>query len=417
MRPYNARMTISQDSCTALDAQDPLREFRKKFAIQRSLIYLDGNSLGALPAATPARIAQVVKQEWGGELIKSWNNAGWVDMPQRVGNKIGKLIGARPGETVACDCTSVNLYKTLSMALSLKPERKVILTERDNFPTDLYIAKGLVAQMGGAYELRMVEAGEIEASLSEDVAVVMLSHVNFRTGAMFDLEKITAAAHMAGALMLWDLAHSTGAVPVDLNAVGADFAVGCGYKYLNGGPGAPAFAFIHKKHHNRVRTPLTGWFGHVKPFAFAPHYTSASDASLALVGTPPILSLAALEVGVDLMLEAGMEAVRAKSVALTDLFIALVDQELKGFTLGSPRESALRGSQVCLQHENAWPICQALIASGVIGDFRTPDVLRFGFAPLYVSYSEVWAAVAILKQIMRNDVWQQPQFQQDATVP
>ena len=408
---------LTPETCAALDAQDPLRDFRKKFAIGREVIYLDGNSLGALPSATPARVAQVVKQEWGGQLIKSWNNAGWVDMPQRVGNKIGQLIGARAGETVACDSTSVNLYKTLSMALGLKPERKVILTERDNFPTDLYIAKGLVAQLGGDCELRMVEADEIEANLGEDVAVLMLSHVNFRSGAMHDLEKITAAAHLAGALVLWDLAHSTGAVPVDLNAAGADFAVGCGYKYLNGGPGAPAFAFIHKKHHNRVRTPLAGWFGHVKPFAFTPHYTAAADASQALVGTPPILSLAALEVGVDLMLEASMEAVRAKSIALTDLFIALVEQELRGFTLVSPRDSAVRGSQVSLQHEQAWPICQALIAKGVIGDFRTPDLLRFGFAPLYVSYTEVWVAVAILKDIMKTGLWERPEFQQEVLVP
>lgn len=401
-----------------LDAQDPLREARTRFRLPKGVIYLDGNSLGVLPAATPARLAEMIEREWGEGLIRSWNTAGWVDAPRRVGEKIGQLIGARSGETIVADSTSVNLFKLLAMALKLRPGRSVILSEHRNFPTDLYVAEGLVELLGRQHELHCVEAGQIEASITDDIAVLMLSHVNFSNGAMYDLARITQAAHARGALVLWDLAHSAGAMPLALADADADFAVGCGYKYLNGGPGAPAFLYINQRLHAQVRTPIAGWFGHARPFAFETGYAPASGIEQAQAGTPAILSLTALECGVDELLRVSMDAVRDKSVRMTELFIMLAERELagQGFELASPRESAQRGSQICLRHPNAWPICQALIAHGVIGDFRAPDILRFGFAPLYVSYAEVASAVNLLAVLMRGRGWDQPQFHQRAKV-
>ncbi|MFT4045665.1 MAG: kynureninase [Solimonas sp.] len=413
----NAEM-MTPDAFTALDRQDPLRAFRDYFDLPDGVIYLDGNSLGALPRATPARVQEVITQEWGEGLVRSWNAAGWVDAQRRVGDKIGRIIGAGPGETLVADSTSVNLFKMLSAALKLRPGRTRIVSEIGNFPTDLYIAQGLAALLGGGVELLAVHPHEIDGVLDERVAVLMLTHVNYATGAMYDMPKLTQRAHDCGALMLWDLAHSAGAVPVDLDAASADFAVGCGYKYLNGGPGAPSFLFAAQRHHAGLQPALSGWFGHAAPFAFEGTYKPASDIMRLAVGTPPIISLAALEVGVDLMLDVPMRAIRDKSVRQTELFIELVEQEipeLRG-ALVSPADPLRRGSQICLRHADAWPIMQALIAHGVIGDFRAPDILRFGFTPLYLGYADVWKAVRTLRHVIVSGEWRKPEFQARAKV-
>ncbi|HUD51079.1 kynureninase [Parvibaculum sp.] len=401
---------LTRAALETMDERDELRTFRDRFHLPDGLIYLDGNSLGAMPKAASERVRHVVDVEWAQGLIRSWNQYGWIDLQQRIGAKIGRLIGADEGETIVADSTSVNLFKMLAAALKLRPGRRVILSEPANFPTDLYMAEGLIALLGGDHELVLAEPDEIESAIDEDVAVVMLTHVNYRTGRMYDMAKVTERAHRAGALTVWDLAHSAGAVPLHLAAAGADFAVGCGYKYLNGGPGAPAFLYVARRHQDTVAVPLTGWFGHADPFAFEPSYRPASGIARALVGTPPLISLSALEVGVDLMLEASMSALRAKSVRQAEIFAALIEQEVAGlgFEIVSPREADRRGSQVCLSHASAWPIMQSLIARGVIGDFRAPDVLRFGFTPLYLGYTELWDAVAALRHIMESDEWKQP---------
>jgi kynureninase len=431
-------MTTLQD-CRTRDARDPLRALRDQFEIPSGVIYLDGNSLGVLPKTAAARVAEAVTQEWGQGLIRSWNSAGWFSLPQRLGDKIGRLIGAAPGEVVATDSTSINLYKVLSAALHIAaqdaPARKRVVSERSNFPTDLYIAEALCKERG--YQLQLVEPEEIAAALTADVAVLMLTHVNYRTGAMHDMAAVTAAAHAAGALAVWDLAHSAGAVPVDLNGAGADFSVGCGYKYLNGGPGAPAFVWVHPRHADRFWQPLAGWWGHAAPFAFTPDYQPAAGIARYLCGTQPILSMTALECGLDTVLAAephgGMQALRQKSLALTDLFIQLVEERCTGHGLGlaTPRAHAQRGSQVCLTRTNpqsssgdsgAYAIVQALIARGVIGDYRAGDggrhldILRFGFTPLYIGYEDVWHAVEHLKQVLETAQWQRPEFNQKHAV-
>jgi kynureninase len=399
-----------------LDAADPLRGLRDRFTLPHGVIYLDGNSLGALPRATAARVAEVVEREWGDGLIRSWNAAGWIDLPRRVGDKVARLIGARAGEVIVADSTSVNLFKMLTGALALNPRRRVILTEADNFPTDVYVAEGVAALLGA--ELRRAPGDEIAAALDERVAVVALTHVSYRTGRMHDLARVTARAHEAGALVLWDLAHSAGAMPLDLNGCGVDLAVGCGYKYLNGGPGAPAFLFIAARHQAAFRSPLSGWMGHAEPFAFAPSYRPADGIARALVGTPPILSLAALEVGVDLALEADLDEVRRKSIALSERFITLVARDCAGLDLrlASPRDADGRGSQVCFAHPEGYAIVQALIARGVIGDFRAPDILRFGFAPLYTRFADVAAAVRHLRSVLEHREWDRPEYRERATV-
>lgn len=419
-------MTTLQD-CRALDAQDPLAALRELFALPAGVIYLDGNSLGPLPRATPERIARAVREEWGEGLIRSWNTAGWYEMPRRVGDKIATLVGAGPGELVATDGTSINLFKVLSAALGLAaadaPGRRTIVSERTNFPTDLYIAEGLARERG--LELQLLDARDIPAALDERTAVLMLTHVNYRTGAMHDMAAMTRAAHAAGALVVWDLAHSAGAVEVDLRGADADFAIGCGYKYLNGGPGAPAFVWVHPRHADRFWQPLSGWWSHAAPFAFTPDYQPAAGIGRYLCGTQPILSMTALECGVDAFLAAeplgGMAALRRKSLALTDLFIALVEERCAGHGLGlaTPREHALRGSQVCLTRASgAYAIVQALIARGVIGDFRAgdPDILRFGFTPLYLRHEDVWHAVEHLRQVLAEEEWQRPEFNRQHAV-
>ena len=410
-------MSLTRADLEALDRADPLAGFRERFIMPDGVIYLDGNSLGPLPRDTPARIAEVVAREWGEGLIRSWNEAGWIDLPGRIGEKIARLIGAPAGSVVVADSTSVNLFKLLGAALALRPERRVILSERSNFPTDLYIAQGMAALLERGHRLHLVEADQIAGAIDAGVAVVMLTHVNYRTGAMHDMAALTRAAHAGGALVIWDLAHSAGAVPVDLADADADFALGCGYKYLNGGPGAPAFLFVAPRLQEAARFPLTGWLGHAAPFAFETGYRPAEGVARAMVGTPPVLSLAALEVGVDIALAAPMERVRAKSVRLTGLFAALVAQECgEVFTLASPADPDAGGSQVCLAHAEAWPIMQALIARGVIGDFRAPDILRFGLTPLTLRHADLWDAVAVLRGIMESGEWGQDRFRQRKTV-
>jgi len=426
-------MTTTLQDCRAFDAQDPLRPLRDLFTLPEGVIYLDGNSLGVLPRAARARGAEAVSQEWGQGLIRSWNDADWFTLPQRLGDKIGRLVGAKPGETVATDSTSVNLYKVLSAALhiarSQDPGRTVVISERNNFPTDLYIAQSLCKERGCT--LRLVEDGQAAHALGEEVAVLMLTHVNYRTGAMLDMGALTAAAHREGVLAVWDLAHSAGAVPVDLHAADADFAIGCGYKYLNGGPGAPAFVWVHPRHANRFEQPLSGWWGHAAPFEFTPGYRPAAGIARYLCGTQPILSMTALECGLDTVLAAeplgGVAALRAKSLALTDLFIRLVEERCAGHGLGlaTPREHDRRGSQVCLTRaEGAYAIVQALIARGVTGDFRAgdgpggarPDILRFGFTPLYIGFEDTWHAVEHLRQVLESAEWQHPEFNRQHAV-
>jgi kynureninase len=410
---------MTRDEALALDAADALSPLREQFSLPLGVIYLDGNSLGVLPTATAARVQAVVTGEWGTGLIRSWNSAGWMDLSQRIGNKIARLVGAAPGQLVVADSTSVNVFKVLSAALSISmadaPQRKVILSERSNFPTDLYIAQALARQHG--CELKLAEADEIPGLLNDETAVLMLTHVNYRTGRMHDMAALTQAAHAAGALTVWDLAHSAGAVPVDLLGADADFAVGCGYKYLNGGPGAPAFVWSNPRHVDRFWQPLAGWIGHAAPFEFTPDYRPASGISRYLCGTPAVLSMAALECGVDTVLAAeahgGMQALRRKSLALTRLFAQQVQQSCPQLALVSPPEDARRGSQVCFAHpEIAYPVVQALIARGVIGDFRAPDILRFGFTPLYLRFVDAWDAAEQLLQVLQTGEWQRPEFNQ-----
>jgi kynureninase len=436
---------ISRDDCVRRDGHDALAPLRDLFMLPEGVIYVDGNSLGALPRATPARVASAVQQEWGGGLIRSWNDAGWITLPQRVGDRIGALVGAWPGECVAADSTSVNLFKVLSAAARLvkadAPARRVIVSERQNFPTDLYIAEGLCRELG--WTLELLEPATIAERLADgrgaDVAVLMLTQVNYRTGALHDMADMTARAHAAGALAVWDLAHSAGALPVDLNGADADFAIGCGYKFLNGGPGAPAFLWAHPRHAGRFWQPLSGWMGHASPFTFKPHYEPAEGIGRFLCGTPAVLSLAALECGVDTLHAAdalgGMAALREKSIALTELFIALVDERCAalGFACASPRDARARGSQVSLVHGGGAPggdgyaIVQALIARGVIGDFRAgtaadrhgpalPDILRFGFTPLYLRFVDVYDAVEHLVQVMRAGEHREARFNKRSAV-
>jgi kynureninase len=409
---------ISRGSAAALDAADPLAALREQFSIPEGLIYLDGNSLGVLPRATPARVARVVAEEWGQGLITSWNRAGWMELAARTGDKIARLVGAGPGELVVADSTSVNLFKVLAAALTIAaadaPARKVILSERSNFPTDLYIAEALARERG--FELVLADdAATLASRVDERTAVLMLTHVNYRTGAMHDMAALTRAAHDARALVIWDLSHSAGAVPVALKRDEADFAVGCGYKYLNGGPGAPAFVWVHPRHVERFWQPLAGWIGHAAPFEFTPGYRPAPGITRYQCGTPAVISLAALECGVDTVLAAerfgGMAALRAKSLSLTRLFAAEVEAACPALTLVSPREDARRGSQVCFAHpEIGYAVVQALIARGVIGDFRAPDILRFGFTPLYLSHVQAWDAARHVHEVLAREEWRRPEF-------
>jgi kynureninase len=435
---------ITRADCLNQDSRDELAPLRAQFALDRvdaaGIIYLDGNSLGVLPKAAIDRARDVVETEWGVGLIRSWTTAGWIDLSQRIGDKIARLIGAGSGEITVADSTSINLFKALGAAMALNPPlapqasarqaRVRILSERTNFPTDLYIAETFARERG--LELALVDHTEIASRLDDRVAVLMLTHASYRTGRMYDMAAVTRSARDAGAIVIWDLAHSAGAVPVDLHGAGADIAVGCGYKYLNGGPGAPAFIWVHPRHTERLdreswRPPLSGWLGHAQPFAFAPHYQPANGIQRFVCGTPPVLSMALLECGVDTVLAAtdrgGMTAIRNKSLALTDLFMRLIDERCAnhGFTIVTPREPAQRGSQVSISCQDVsaeaqsanvdgYAIMQALIARGVIGDFRPPDILRFGFTPLYTRFVDVWDAVDRLHQVMSTGEWRDLKF-------
>ena len=467
-------MTCTRSDCLALDANDALAPLRDAFSLPEGVIYLDGNSLGALPKTTSARLQQVVHDEWGRDLIRSWNSAGWIDLAQRIGDKIATLVGAGPGELIVGDSTSVNLYKALKAAVTLADpaatRRRRIVSERSNFPTDLYIADSVAREHG--FELALVDAGELPAHLNDTLAILLLTHVNYRTGRLHDMAAITRAAHDAGALLVWDLAHSAGAVAVDLKAADADFAVGCGYKYLNGGPGAPAFVWAHPRHTARMdreqlHQPLSGWFGHAAPFAFTPEYRPAPGIGRFACGTPAVLSMAALECGVDVFMHAkaygGLDALRTKSVALSALFIDLVEARCggHGLRLATPRDPALRGSQVSYAHEQGYAIMQALIGHGVIGDFRAGELeppardtappqgpptgpcvalgvrarlgrpgagpadgcaterahlLRFGFTPLYTRFVDVWDAVEQLAALLVSGEWREVRYTRRAAV-
>ncbi|MGP9488659.1 kynureninase [Glutamicibacter sp. AOP5-A2-7] len=415
---------VSREQLELLDHQDALASFKDRFLLPDGVLYLDGNSLGPLPAGVAERAAEVVNVEWGQGLIRSWNSAGWFEMPTRLGDKLGSLLGAKPGETVVTDTTSLNLFKALASALRIQqvdgPGRRVIITERDNFPTDIYIAEGLAellnsvgAETGIRYEVKLIDnETELLAALDEDTAVISLSHVNYRTGSMWDMASITEAVHQAGALAIWDLAHAAGAVPVDLNAAKADYAVGCTYKYLNGGPGSPAFVWVNARHQDRFWQPLSGWWSHQAPFEMAEQYTPANDVRRFMCGTQPVTSMAMIEVGLDIAVEAEMDLVRAKSLELTDLFIELVETRCAGHGLEliTPREHAQRGSHVSFHHPNGYEIIAALIERGVIGDYREPAVLRFGITPLYLSRTDIWDAVEILREVLHTGHWQREEF-------
>lgn len=408
-------MTVLPDlaAIEAMDAADGLRSFRERFILPPGLIYLDGNSLGVASTAAFTELQKAATEEWGQDLIRSWNTAGWFDMPLALGDRVGRLIGAAAGQTVVCDTTSINIYKALHAAMALRPDRSVIVSEGGSFPTDIYMAEGaLSTRPGGTLRLEGIDAPQIEDLIDGDVAVVLVNHVNYKSGELRDMAALTKIAHEHGALIIWDLCHTAGALPVDLDGANVDFAVGCTYKYLNGGPGAPAFVYAATRHHGDIRQPLSGWWGHARPFAFEKHYAAGEGIRRFLCGTQPILSLRALKGALDIWDEVDMAALREKSLGLTDLFIALVEEKCAGHDLDleSPRERASRGSQVSFSHPHAYEIMQALIARGVIGDFRAPSTMRFGFTPLYVRYADVWRAVEILKDILATGAWRDARF-------
>ena len=400
------------DDQRTLDAADPLAGYRDRFAIPDGIIYLDGNSLGALPHATVAAIDDMVRRQWGDRLIRSWNE-GWIDAPVRLGAKIAPLIGADADEVIVGDSTSANLYKLLSAALRIDPQRTVILSEAGNFPTDLHIAEGVVAASPGA-TLRVVPRNGIVDALDDRVAVVLLTHVHYKTAERFDMPALTRAAHAAGAIILWDLSHSVGAVPIDLTAAGADLAVGCTYKYLNGGPGAPAFCYVARRWQDRLASPLSGWMGHAEPFAFSDAYAPAPGMKRWLAGTPPMLAMAALEAGLDLWAEVDRDALWAKSASLWNILAAA--GAAAGLDRVTPADPAQRGSHISFRHPHAHALTQALIARGVIGDFRDPDILRLGITPLYLSHRDVAKAGEILCDVIASGSYMAPEFRQRQAV-
>ncbi len=390
----------------------------QRFRLPDGLVYLDGNSLGPLPCGVAERVARTVAGDWGRRQVRAWNEAGWIDLPGRVGDRIGRLIGAPPGSVMVADSTSINLAKALFAALRLRPGRRVILSDDGNFPTDLYVAQGMVDGIGGGHRLKTVPADRVPEALDRTVAVLMLTEVDYRTGRLHDMATLTAAAHAAGALAVWDLAHSAGALPVDVLGCGVDFAVGCGYKFLNGGPGAPAFIYVRPGHQAGAEPLLCGWMGHEAPFAFDPGYRPAAAAARMRVGTPPVLSLTALDAALDVWDDIDLDQVRARSVALGDILIEQVERRCAGLglTLASPRDGRRRGSQVAFRFEQGYAAMQALIARGVIGDFRAPDLMRFGVTPLYVGEDEMVAAAAALERVLKDRLWDRPEFEMRAKV-
>jgi kynureninase len=406
-------------TCEALDRADPLAHKRAEFFLPEGLIYLDGNSLGALPLRARDRIRELVEAEWGRDLIRSWNTHGWIDLPMRCGELIAPLVGAAPGQVICCDSISVNLFKLLAAALALQPGRHRVVAVEGDFPTDHYIAQGLQSLLGQTRcRLDPVPREALEQTLGDDVALLMLSHVDFRSGRLEDMRALTRLAHQRGVLVVWDLAHSAGVVEVALDACAADFAVGCGYKYLNGGPGAPSFLYVAARHQAASRQPLSGWMGHRAPFDFEGAYHGGEGVRRFLTGTPPVLSMGALEAALGVFEGVRVAELRTKSLSLSDLFLELMarDPALAGFRPGTPLEHGRRGSQLSWHHPDAWPICQAWAERGVIGDFRAPDILRVGLSPLYLRYQDVFRAVRTLSDIVTSGAWQAPQFQQRARV-
>ena len=399
---------MSRDQARALDTADPLRHLRERFHIPDGVIYLDGNSLGALPRATVARQQEVVTKEWGESLIRSWNEHQWIEAPQRIGAKIAPLIGAKPHEVIVADSTTVNIFKLITAAAPLAPDRRTILSEAGNFHTDLHVASGAAELLG--MHLNVVERERIAPAIGADTNLLLLTQVHYKAGFRFDMAEVTARASKAGALTLWDLSHSVGAVPLHLNRDGAELAVGCGYKYLNGGPGAPAFLYVAEHLQERLIPALRGWMGHAAPFAFTDDYRPAPGIARFLAGTPPMLSLLALESGVESFDGTNMDALWAKSVGLFDLFHRLAEERCPELECISPREPDKRGSHISFRHPHAFEICQALIADGVIGDFRAPDVVRFGLTPLYLGFEDVFEAVERMAAILDSGRWREPRF-------
>ena len=389
---------------------------RAQFDLPEGVIYLDGNSLGPLPRTAAARVARTVTEEWGQMLITGWNRAGWMDQPSRVGDRVGRLIGAETGSVVMGDTLSIKVYQALASALEMNPTRKVVLSDSGNFPSDLYMAQGLCRTLGPDYELRIVAPEDVMGALDDSIAVMMITEVDYRSGRRHDMAALTARAHQVGALAIWDLAHSAGALPVEVAAGGADFAVGCSYKYLNSGPGGPAFIYVAPRHAETARPALSGWLGHEAPFAFNLDYRPGSGVERMRVGTPPVLQLAALEASLDIWDQVEMADIRAASLALTDQFIAGVEATCPDLVLATPRDHASRGSQVSFRHAEGYAMMQALIARGVIGDFRAPDILRFGFTPLFINAADVDKAIAIIADVMANRLWDRPEYKTRAQV-
>ena len=405
---------LTREDFTSLDKIDPLAKVRDEFSLPQNLIYFDGNSLGPLPKCTIHTLETMIQKEWGNGLIGSWNKENWINMPRELGNKIAPLVGAKLGEVIVVDSTSVNLFKVLTSALLLNKNRRVIVSEAENFPSDLYILEGVNKMFGESYERHLIEEGdyEIDKYIDTSTAVVMLSHVNYKTGRISDIKRITSIAHEKGALVIWDLSHSVGVMPLYLHDCGVDFAVGCTYKHLNGGPGAPGFLYVHKSLIEKVSQPLTGWMGHIQPFEFVVNYQPANDICKYICGTPPIIAYKAIESGLTVFEQVSMNVVREKSIKLSEMFIQLMQQEcIKfGFELFSPRNAEQRGSQVSFTHGNGFSIMQTLISHSVVGDFRQPNILRFGFSPLYMRFKDVWDAVICLREIMQTKEWQSEQF-------
>ena len=404
---------IKLEDLKYLDKQDPLSRYREEFFLPKNTIYFDGNSLGPVPKKTIKNLNKTINEEWGKDLINSWNKANWINLPQALGDKIAPLLGAKSGEVVVVDSTSLNLFKVLTSALRLNKNRKKVVSESTNFPSDLYILEGVNGMLNNHYECQLIDDDiNFEKYIDSSTAVVMLSHINYKTGRISDMKKITDYAHQQGALVVWDLSHSVGVIPMDLHNIGVDFAVGCTYKHLNGGPGAPGFLYVHSDLIAIVSQPLSGWLGHSDPFAFEAKYTPANNINKFICGTPSILSYKAVESALDIFDEISLEQVREKSIQLSELFIKLIQQECGdfGFELFSPIDAALRGSQISYKHENAYPIMQSLISRGIIGDYREPNILRFGISPLYMRYEDVWSAIICLKNIMQSNEWDSSNF-------
>lgn len=403
--------TVDRPACIRLDESDPLGHVRARFCMPESVVYMDGNSLGALPAQTQPRLAHVVDNEWGAALVRSWTDAQWIDAPLRAGAKIARLVGAHEDEVLVSDTTTVNLFKLATAALQARPSRRVLVTERENFPTDLYVTEGITTLLPGRVA-RVVDRASLRDALDEDVALLALTEVDFRTGEVHAMAELTEAAHTAGALVLWDLSHSAGVLPIDLDGAGADLAAGCGYKYLNGGPGAPAFLFVSRRLQEELRNPIQGFLGHEAPFAMEPAYRPARGIRSWMTSSPSIIAIAALESAVDLALELDIEQVADKARSLTQLFIHLADARLArfGFELASPRDPGRRGAQVSLHHRSAYGVVRALIDRGVVPDFRNPDICRFGMAPLYTRYVDVWDAVQRTVEVMEAGSHADPSY-------